>query len=238
METYVALLQSYGGRDKIIRTTAYACSFIAANTKGKPAKDLAAIATSISAARTVLRLFDDLPMLLYTLKWSEGERDPVTKLLSNLGNLSILLYFPCEKIAWSSNQEILPFKSEGWIKGGIAFWAGFLFFNILKGLRQLSIIKYKRAKIQKQRKLESPDRSGDELFRQQLKDLAEKEVLEYWTLVKNIGDIIMAVNWLPEGFLWANKIGPAKTMFSGLVSSAVGLYLLAKAHNQSKAKSS
>lgn len=238
METYCALLQSYGGRDKIIRTTAYACSFIASTTKGKTAKDLATIATSISSARTILRLFDDLPMLLYTLKWSEGERDPVTKLLQNLGNLSILLYFPCEKIAWTSNNGILPFKGDRWVTGGIAFWAGFLFFGLLKGLRQISIIKYKRAKLQKQRKLESPDRSGDETFKQQLKDLADKEFVEYLTLVKNIGDMIMAVNWLPAGFLWAGKIGQTKTMFSGLVSSAVGLYLLGRAHNQAKAKSS
>ena len=45
-------------------------------------------------------------------------------------------------------------------------------------------------------------------------------------LVKNGADLVMAVNWLPAGMLWAGKLSPAKNALFGTVSSLVGLYTL------------
>ena len=61
------------------------------------------------------------------------EPDVVTKYLTILGNLSILTFFPFEKVAWLTDREILPVDSSYmWWKGGVACWAIFLFFGILK----------------------------------------------------------------------------------------------------------
>ena len=69
----------------------------------------------------------------------------------------------------------------------------------------------------------------DAEFRQRIKELANQEINEYWTLLKNFGDLVMAINWLPlNGFLWSGKLSPARTAFFGTISSAVGLYLVAK----------
>jgi len=80
MDTYVKLLQSYGGRDKIMRTTAYAVVLLSGpmqmQSKGKAR--LTAFAKQISAARVVLRLFDDVPMWRVTRNWSADVREQVS----------------------------------------------------------------------------------------------------------------------------------------------------------------
>ena len=66
METYMTLLKSYSGRDKVMRTLGYSAVFASGAFKGKIYKDLLKIAGQLSATRTVLRLFDDIPMFFIT----------------------------------------------------------------------------------------------------------------------------------------------------------------------------
>ena len=54
----------------------------------------------------------------------------------------------------------------------------------------------------------------------------QKEFAELVNFVKLASDLVMAVNWLPTGFLWAGKISPAKTAFFGCISSFIGLFQL------------
>lgn len=63
----------------------------------------------------------------------------------------------------------------------------------------------------------------------------QKEIDEYWNLLKNISDFMLAVNLLPwKGILWAGKFGPTKNALFGTISSLVGLYLLIKAQQKKK----
>ena len=64
---YMSLLQTNSGRDKVLRTLGYAAVFVSGAFKGKINKDLQTLALHFGATRTVLRLFDDIPMLLVTL---------------------------------------------------------------------------------------------------------------------------------------------------------------------------
>ena len=66
LSIYLSLLKSYSGRDKILRTLGYTAVFVSGAFKGKISKDLQTIAAHFGATRCVLRLFDDLPMLLIT----------------------------------------------------------------------------------------------------------------------------------------------------------------------------
>ena len=45
-------------------------------------------------------------------------------------------------------------------------------------------------------------------------------------LVKNVCDVIMAVNWLPPGVLWAEKIPMSKNAFFGVISSILATGML------------
>ena len=62
----MSLLKSYSGRDKVLRTLGYTAVFVSGAFNGKAQKDLQTIAQHFGATRTVLRLFDDIPMLLIT----------------------------------------------------------------------------------------------------------------------------------------------------------------------------
>jgi hypothetical protein len=69
METYVALLQNYQSRDRILRTVCYASGFAAGAFQGKMARNLGVIAKNMGTARLINRLFDDVPMWTVTKTW-------------------------------------------------------------------------------------------------------------------------------------------------------------------------
>ena len=73
MEDTVKMLMTYAGRDKAMRVTTYATMFLAGNSKGQIAQKWGAIARNMSSARTVMRIFDDLPMLASNLKYGLGK---------------------------------------------------------------------------------------------------------------------------------------------------------------------
>ena len=67
-------LQTYSGRDKIIRTLCYSCKLIAGLTSDKElARKYGIFSSQLSACRMTLRLFDDLPMLKSTLEYGFGK---------------------------------------------------------------------------------------------------------------------------------------------------------------------
>jgi len=63
MDTYVSLLQTYSGRDKILRTVSYVASLLSGSVKKEEtATKLVTVARQISNSRVVLRFFDDILM--------------------------------------------------------------------------------------------------------------------------------------------------------------------------------
>ena len=66
IDIYMSLLKTYSGRDKVLRTLGYTAILVSGSFKGKIKKDLETLALHFGATRTVLRLLDDLPMLLIT----------------------------------------------------------------------------------------------------------------------------------------------------------------------------
>ena len=71
MDTFASLLQSYTGRDKILRTTGYVAMLLSGSAKNdETAKKLVTISQQISNSRTVLRFFDDVLMWRITRHWS------------------------------------------------------------------------------------------------------------------------------------------------------------------------
>lgn len=67
-------LGTHNGRDKVIRTLSYATKLAAAFVSSEEtARKLDSISGQLSACRTILRLFDDIPMLNYTLTYGLGK---------------------------------------------------------------------------------------------------------------------------------------------------------------------
>lgn len=233
----MALLQTYSGRDKIVRTTGYTAMLLSAAVKGKTGQKLAIFARQLSSARTILRLFDDIPMWRITRNLGASDEDIFSRLCSVLGNISSQIYFPCEHIAWGADRELWTIQSENWWGAGTLCWAISLLFSILRGIRQVVLIRQKRTKLILQKRLESLEKTEENTSstKASIVECLQKEIDEYWNLLKNISDFMLAVNLLPwKGILWAGKFGPTKNALFGTISSLVGLYLLIKAQQKKK----
>ena len=72
--TAVNFMESYRGRDKIMRTASFAACLGSGLAKNKELSEkFMKVMTEISACRTILRLFDDLSMLALSLKYGLGK---------------------------------------------------------------------------------------------------------------------------------------------------------------------
>ena len=71
MDTYLSLLQTYTGRDKILRTAGYVATLLSGSLKNEEtAQKLVTITRQISNSRVVLRFFDDILVWHITKRWS------------------------------------------------------------------------------------------------------------------------------------------------------------------------
>lgn len=68
------------------------------------AKRLAIFSSKMSQTRANLRLFDDIPMLNYSLDYGFGEKEPdrIMALIGTITNLVDTFYYPVDKICWLS----------------------------------------------------------------------------------------------------------------------------------------
>jgi peroxin-11C len=74
IEAISKFLSIHNGRDKVIRTLLYTTKLAAALVSSEETvRKLETISAQLSACRIVLRLFDDIPMLNYTLTYGWGK---------------------------------------------------------------------------------------------------------------------------------------------------------------------
>ncbi|KAM6219648.1 peroxisomal membrane protein 11C [Rhynchocyon petersi] len=222
-------LESYRGRDRLIRTLGYSCQLVGGILVEQcPARvdvgmRLLAISTQLSHCRTVLRLFDDLAMFAYTKQYGLGaeEEDVFVRWVSVLGNLADQLYYPCEHIAWAADAKILHVDSARWWALSTALWGLSLLLGIARSLRML---------LQLRRMRQSPTAAfPGQLPRSRQKALEAQICSETLTLLSNLADLANAVHWLPPGVLWAGRFPPWLVGLLGTVSSVLSMYQATKA---------
>ncbi|TRY97479.1 hypothetical protein DNTS_008213 [Danionella cerebrum] len=216
IESFVNVLESYRGRDKVIRTLCYGSQLVGGLLSGKSpqsslGKSLLLFSAQLSHCRTTLRLFDDLSMLAYSCSYGLGasEEDSVVRFTSVLSNLADQLYYPCEHVAWAADAELIQGRSERWWTLSTGLWGASLILSIL---RSILILKQRARASQKSISAES----REEVMRRQIR----AEVL---SILSSVADLTNAVHWMPPGFLWAGKFPPWLVGLMGSVSSIIGL---------------
>ncbi|KAF3835264.1 hypothetical protein F7725_027822 [Dissostichus mawsoni] len=244
VESLVRLLESYRGRDKVIRTACYGSQLVggalsrraeADNSSHRLGKRLLLFSAQLSHCRTVLRLFDDLSMLAYSKSYGFGgkEEDAGLRWLSVLNNVADQLYYPCEHIAWAADAELIKVKSDKWWVLSTVLWGSSLLLGILRSLRVLMLLKKTLNRCESdeggtsswmlavRKKKKCPDEpvivscSPSQLRRQM-----RGEIL---TILSSTVDLSNAVHWMPPGFLWAGRFPPWLVGLMGTISSLVGL---------------
>ena len=110
MDLICQMLATSNGKDKIIRLFCYSSYFVASWDWTSPnlKKSLLFLSSELSKARTISRLFDDLPMLNYSLQcWRSKDQN----VFMTINNILDQLYYPVEHLV--SNFQVtsrIPLK--------------------------------------------------------------------------------------------------------------------------------
>lgn len=222
VESLVRLLESYRGRDKVIRTVCYGSQLVGGLLSRKAESDVSSqrlgkslllFSAQLSHCRTVLRLFDDLSMLAYSHSYGigAGEEDAGVRWISVLTNVADQLYYPCEHVAWAADAELIKVKSDKWWLFSTVLWGTSLLLGILRSLRVLLLLR---------KKLRKNERDGGGNSRSQLRRQIRGEVL---SVLSSMADLSNAIHWMPPGFLWAGRFPNWLVGLMGTVSSLIGL---------------
>ncbi|GAA6235379.1 peroxisomal membrane protein 11C, partial [Lates japonicus] len=231
VESLVQLLETYRGRDKIIRMVCFGSQLVGGVLSRKAEADVSSnqlgkslllFSAQLSQCRTVLRLFDDLSMLAYSHSYGFGaeEEDSGLRWISVLTNVADQLYYPCEHIAWAADAELIKVKSDKWWLYSTVLWGTSLLLGILRSLRVLQLLK---------KKLKKCGRDGADNSRSQLRRQMRGEVL---SVLSCMADLSNAIHWMPPGFLWAGRFPNWLVGLMGTTSSLIGLFQMTAAGDQ------
>ncbi|MEQ2272917.1 hypothetical protein XENORESO_017136 [Xenotaenia resolanae] len=222
VESLVRLLESYRGRDKVIRTVCYGSQLVGGALTQKAeadassqrlGKSLLLFSAQLSHCRTVLRLFDDLSMLAYSHSYGLGasEEDSGIRWISVLTNVADQLYYPCEHIAWAADAELIKVRSDKWWLFSTVLWGTSLLLGIFRSLRVLLLL---RRTLKKQERAEGGSRQSH---------LNREIRAELLSILSCMADISNAIHWMPPGFLWAGRFPSWLVGLLGTTSSLIGL---------------
>ncbi|XP_024133940.1 peroxisomal membrane protein 11C isoform X2 [Oryzias melastigma] len=222
VESLVRLLESYRGRDKIIRTVCYGSQLVGGVLTRKAEADVSSqrlgkslllFSAQLSHCRTVLRLFDDLSMLAYSHSYGLGasDEDKGIRWISVLTNVADQLYYPCEHVAWAADAEIIKVKSDKWWLFCTVLWGTSLLLGILRSLRVLLLLR---------RKLKRQERYGEGSRQTRLHSQIRGELL---SILSSAADLSNAIHWMPPGLLWAGRFPSWLVGLLGTTSSVIGL---------------
>nr|XP_005890819.1 PREDICTED: peroxisomal membrane protein 11C isoform X2 [Bos mutus] len=135
-------LESYRGRDRLIRTLGYCCQLVGGvlveqcPARSEVGTRLLALSSQLSHCRVILRLFDDAAMFVYTKQYGLGaeEEDVFVRCVSILSNLADQLYYPCEHVAWAADAKILHVDSARWWTLSTTLWGLSLLLGVARSL--------------------------------------------------------------------------------------------------------
>ncbi|XP_051967797.1 peroxisomal membrane protein 11C [Xyrauchen texanus] len=225
VESLINVLESYRGRDKVIRILCYGSQLVGGVISGKNShsslgRSLLLFSAQLSQCRTTLRLFDDLSMLAYSMNYGLGstEEDALVRWMSILNNVADQLYYPCEHIAWAADAELIKTKSDRWWVLSTVLWGMSLLLSVLRSIRLIFILKKKVPKCQ--RAVSAGSREEAIAHRATLRRQIQREV---FSILSSLADLSNAIHWMPPGLLWAGRFPPWLVGLMGTTSSLIGL---------------
>ncbi|CAG9824053.1 unnamed protein product [Phaedon cochleariae] len=209
------LLETYKGRDKILRTLSYVTKLVGGlHNNEEIAKKLLIFSSKMSGARATLRLLDDIPMIQYTLQYGLGKTEP-DRLMAQLGVLSNVIdqvYYPIEKISWLAEHKLISgIDNDKWDTASSVCWVLSIYLTLIKTFRYITVLEKHKGCVSKDGSIP-------------LERILRLQKYEMLTLLRMSIDFVHAVNTLPPGFLWSSKLKTWQVGFVGTLSSLLGLY--------------
>ncbi|CAH0582895.1 unnamed protein product [Chrysodeixis includens] len=216
IEDVCDLLDSYNGRDKVVRLACYTCKLYGCIKDEKPWQTAG---SRLSSARMMLRLFDDIPMIRHTYNYGLGKHEATTTaaFLGVLANIVDQAFLPVEKACWLYDVGVLKLSNDTAYKletVSTALWAASLFISLIQTSRSMQKLWWSRQCLQRA----SEDGGADAK-----KNLDVRLALEGVVTGKLCLDITHAVSCLPAGWLWGESIGSTKVSAIATTSSVIGI---------------
>uniref|UniRef100_A0A182RXY0 Peroxisomal membrane protein 11C n=1 Tax=Anopheles funestus TaxID=62324 RepID=A0A182RXY0_ANOFN len=214
------MLDGYTGRDKIIRTLCYTtklASGLYAQSDPTRSKKLAIFSSKMSQTRATLRLFDDLPMLAYSLSYGYGNKEPDRwmGLIGFVTNLIDHAYYPVDKICWLIEHNLLNVENPTrWDTINSMLWVASIYLNLMKTIRSFTVMEQHKSCIDKK------ENESSQAFRM----LLIKQRMEAISILRLLLDLIHAGSTLPKGMLWGGRFQTWHVGLIGSISSLLGLY--------------
>uniref|UniRef100_A0A452DYI3 Peroxisomal biosis factor 11 gamma n=1 Tax=Capra hircus TaxID=9925 RepID=A0A452DYI3_CAPHI len=226
-------LESYRGRDRLIRTLGYCCQLVGGvlveqcPARSEVGTRLLALSSQLSHCRMVLRLFDDAAMFVYTKQYGLGaeEEDVFVRCVSILSNLADQLYYPCEHVAWAADAKILHVDSARWWTLSTTLWGLSLLLGVARSLWMVLKLRHSLPVL----------RPPHRLTRGKRRTVETQICSEVLTLLSNLADLANAVHWLPPGVLWAGRFPQWLVGLLGTLSSLLSVYQAVQAGGQANA---
>lgn len=217
LEKTTKFLETYRGRDKILRTLSYVSKFAAGVAKDpKRAAQYDNFSSQLSACRAALRLLDDVPMIAYVFEYGLGrkEKDPYIQAINVVSNVVDLLFYPVDHMSWAIDHQVIVSNDSRWGTASTVCWIISLYLSILKATRQLHTITEEKLQL----------KGDEEVVRETTKELNQQQKNLLLNTLKYSADIIFAIHYLPDGILWSGRLKKWHVGALGSFSSLVGLY--------------
>ncbi|XP_045767338.1 peroxisomal membrane protein 11C-like [Maniola jurtina] len=215
VEDICELLDSYNGRDKVVRLACYSCKLYGCLRGEKPWQTAG---SRLSGARLILRLFDDIPMIRHTYNYGLGrhESSKIAAVLGVLANIVDQTFLPVEKACWLHEVGVLqlsPRTADRLEVLSTALWAASLYISLIQTFRSIRHIWWSRDCLR-------ADTACDAR-----RNLDTRLLLQCVTAGKLGLDITHAVSCLPPGWLWGERIDATKVSAIATLSSLIGIGL-------------
>ncbi|XP_037037258.1 peroxisomal membrane protein 11C [Bradysia coprophila] len=215
-----AMLDTYGGRDKVMKALCYAAKLMSGlyvSSNADKSKKFAIFSSKISGARATLRLIDDIPMLKYTLEYGWGQKEPdrAMSVLGVIANFVDHLYYPIEKICWLIEHKLLNVTNPTkWDTLSSVFWVSSIYLNLMRTMRMVALIEHHKQCVSSQKS----DSSAA------MEKLINNQRMEVISVIRLSLDLIQAGSTLPKGYLWGGKLETWHVGLVGTLSAFIGIY--------------
>ncbi|XP_033823839.1 peroxisomal membrane protein 11A [Periophthalmus magnuspinnatus] len=239
MESVLKLTNQSQGRDRIFRTTQYACAFSSYLLRNHPDRKelvgkLKSLESNMSAGRKLFRLGNTLNSI-DAAKRTVHITDPVLRVSLTAANLGRALYFICDNLLWLRNVGLVrDIDKERWSLHASRCYLLSLIMNLIRDSYVIGQLMVQRARDKEfQRKMDAHLRESTEVAEAVVPQLDALLFLLLHIIkshpavaldtFKNICDLFIPLDKLGIYQSNAGVVG-----FCGLLSSIIGIVTLVR----------
>ncbi|KAK6640942.1 hypothetical protein RUM44_012640 [Polyplax serrata] len=215
MNKILPYLETYKGRDKILRLFCYATKFIAGSLESPELiSQFDNFSSQLSTSRACFRLLDDIPTIADIASNISKERGLLAlSKVEIFESIVDIIFCPLDHISWAIDHRIIRTENSIWSTASTMCWVISLYISIYKTLMKMADISNQKFNLE-----------SDASNREEIKRLKKRQWTLQLSIMKCLFDVLFAVSYLPKGMLWAKFFNKRGVGLLGTLSSLISLY--------------